>query len=105
MQCNVMFLFSPIEAGLERLKEYKKAAVLLKRNGDVVGALNFLKLSKALETALNAAEAVDLFGQFPPLPEPEPPSEIGHPAPPREMTKVMEQTQSHSEGTVFLNSA
>jgi coiled-coil and C2 domain-containing protein 1 len=56
------------EPGQERLKEYKLMAVVLKRGGDLEGALNYLKLSKALESALlNSHQEVDLLEQFPPI--------------------------------------
>lgn len=43
-----------------RLKEYKRAAVGLKRQGNVAGAIKCLKLSKALEIAMKSANGVNL---------------------------------------------
>ncbi|CAL8100917.1 unnamed protein product [Orchesella dallaii] len=52
---------SPIDPVIEtRLKEYKRTAVGLKRQGDVSGAVKYLKLSKALESALKNGEIINI---------------------------------------------
>ncbi|OXA62416.1 coiled-coil and C2 domain-containing protein 1-like isoform X2 [Folsomia candida] len=84
------------ERGLERIKDYRRVAVVLKRTGDVSGALNYLKLSKELEIALGGDVNVDLLEQFPPVPKTLiNPSEIPLTQVP---TKLIDQHQSHSEG-------
>lgn len=90
----------PTERGLERIKDYRRVAVVLKRTGDVSGALNYLKLSKELEIALGGDVNVDLLEQFPPVPKTLiNPSEIPLTQVP---TKLIDQHQSHSEGMLLF---
>lgn len=50
-----------------RMKEYKLAAVSLKRQGDVQAALQYLKLSKSLENSIKSGEPINL-NDYPPIP-------------------------------------
>lgn len=43
-----------------RLKDYKRAAVILKRQGDVQGAVKYLKLSKQLESRVKCGDVIDI---------------------------------------------
>ncbi|CAG7837391.1 unnamed protein product [Allacma fusca] len=50
----------------QRIKEYKKYAVALKRSGDMANSIKYLKLAKTLESAANSGATVDL-ASFPEL--------------------------------------
>lgn len=85
------------DAGHERLQEYKRMAVGLKRGGDMNGALVYLKLSKGLETALGDKGTPFDLSPFPPIPSSQGQTEVQSQS---HVVVVKEEVQGHGEETL-----